>query len=526
MQLNPTMEKFYLSIIDYAGMKVENGIFVNKNEKIGELTIDGRHLTLPYFDNLKNPENRLIFHPLNESYTSPETTVFNLFKRRLVLELNLRLSALMVSLVGVAGDVSLQQRIKSSKLIELVSSIGSVEIALVEGLLAATTASKKVNGEAFLFDIFLKKNGEINDTPYAAIGKVNFLMFTEIQRALKDGDYKLFGKKLTKKELLPMDNLFRVVFPAIEDPSSYTEGTDNKVFRYLNILLKTSYQIGSRINEIVAMLEELNEPALNLEEIRCNLDWAGYLEELYGMAAEIRIIPSQTDMIVEANKMKLDESKASAAAPASAPSFDPSRAQQPVQQVQQTMQQPQQVQQPQMMQQPQQPQAPLSPEDIIRGSMGQPGMMPGMMPMMQPGMMMPGMMPGMIPGQPMMQPQIQTPQWVLQEQMKAAGQMPQQQMPMMQPGMMQTVAPGMQMPMQMMPQQMQPQMMPQQVMQQQPQIINTPQGPMIMTPQGMVPAQMMGQPMMQPGMMMQQQPVQQGLAVNPHFMQRSAAPFN
>lgn len=507
MQLHPTMEKFYLAILDYAGMKVENGIFVNKNDKIGDMTIDGRHLAMPYFDNLKNPENRLIFHPLNENYTSPETTVFNLFKKRLVLELNLRLSALMVSLVGVAGDVSLQQRIKSSKLIQMVSAIGEVDLSLVEGFLSMTTASKKVNTEAFLFDIFLKKNGEINDTPYAAIGKVNFLLFNEINRAVKDGDYKVYGKKFNKKDLLPLDNLFRVIFPTIEDPNSYVEGTDNKIFRYLNILLKTSYQIASRMNEIVAMLEELNEPALNLDEIRSNLDWVDNLEELYGMATEIRLIPNQTDLSVEASKMKLDESKASAAAPTTntsggAPAFDPSRAAPaPAQATAVTMPaapMPAQVMQPQMQAQPQQP---LSPEDIIRSSMG------GGMPMPMAGVM-PGMMPGMMmPGQPMMQPQIQTPQWVLQEQMRT-GQVPQQQtmMPVMQP-MMQPM--------------MQPQVM-QQPMQQQ--IIQTPQGPMIMTPQGMVPAQMMGQPMMGQPMM---QPVQpQGLAINPHFMQRSSAPFN
>ena len=495
-QLHPTMDKFYLSILDYAGMKVENGIFVNKNEKIGEMTIDGRHLGMPYFDNMKNPNNRLLFHPLNENYPVPETAVFNLYKKRLVLELNLRLSSLLVSLIGVAGDVTLQQRIKSSKLIQMVSSIGEVELPLVEGFLDMVKASKKANTEAFLFDIFLKKNGEINDTPYAAIGKLNFLMFNEINRSLKEGDYKVFGAKVTKKNLIPLDNLFRVVFPTIDDPNSYSEGTDNKVFRYLNILLKTSYQISARMNEIADMLEELNEPALNLEEIRSNMDWVGCLEELYGMASEIRLIPNQTDLSVEAAKMKLDESKASAATPAStttgsAPAFDPSRAAPTAAVAMPAAPQPQQ----QMM--PTAPQQPLSPEDIIRGQVaGGMGMAPGMM--------MGGMMPMMAPG--MMQPQVHVPQWVLQDQINN-GQAPQQMMPMqMQP--MQMVA------------------QPMQVMQPaQPQIIQTPQGPMIMTPQGMVPAQLMagGGMMTGTGMMA---PAQQGLAVNPLFMNRTVAPFS
>ena len=510
MQLHPTMDRFYLSIIDFAGMKVENNVFVNKDERIGPMTIDGRHLAMPYFDILKNPDNRLIFHPLNENYTQPETTQFNLFKKRLVLELNLRLSALLTSLIGVAGDVTLQQRIKSSKLIGLVSNIGEVEMPLVESLLAASTASKKVNNEAFLFDIFLKKNGEINDTPYAAIGKINFTMFNEINRSLAEDEktYKVFGKTLSKKHLMMLDNVFRVVFPGIDNPLNFTEGTDNKVFRYLNILLKTSYQIAHRMNEIADMLDELNEPQLKLEEIRSNLDWKNELEELYGMSGEIRLIPNQTDLGLESSKMKLDESKAAHAHPASAPApvqhapvaapaFDPSRAapQQAAPMMQAPVQQVQQVQAP-------------SPEDIIRGTMGGGGMA-GMM----PGMAAPGVMPGMmIPS--VMQPQMQVPSWILQEQMRTGQvQTPQMQMPQMQMPMMQ--APQMQMQM--------PQMMPgMQMMQpQQQQIVHTPQGPMIVTPQGMVPAQLMGQ-----NGMMQEQPMQQGLAINPHFMGRTAAPFN
>jgi len=494
MQLNPTMEKFYLSILDYAGMKLENNAFENKSEKLGPITIDDRKLTLPYFDNLKNPENKIIFHPLNENYTSPETTVFNLFKRRLVLELNLRLSSLIVSLISVASDVQLQQKIKSSKLIELVSGIGEVDLGLIDTFLDASKASRKVNDEGFLLDVFLKKNGEINDTPYAAIGKVNFVFFNEITRALSEkGDYRIFGYKATKKALLAFDNIFRTIFPSIDSPETFMEGTDNKVFRYLNILLRTSYQISHRINEVVGLLQELNEPTLNLDEIKSNLEWVECLEDLYSMSSEIRLIPNQLDLSVESNKLKLDESKASAAAPATAqtqaPQFDPSRAQ--------AASQPQaQPAYPQAAQAPRQ----LTPEEIIRGSIGPVVAQP----MMQPGMMQPGMM---MAGQPMQQTSF-TPSWVLQEQMRT-GQVPQQQM--------------------------QPVMQPMQPMQPMMQTVMTPQGVMMVPQQQMQPVmQSMGQPMMQQVMTpqgpmlvpVQQQPQETSLQINPHFIQqRSAAPW-
>ena len=52
-QLNPVMDKFYLSMLSYAGLSFDDNIIKNTNDQLGDITIDGKHLTLPYFDNLK-----------------------------------------------------------------------------------------------------------------------------------------------------------------------------------------------------------------------------------------------------------------------------------------------------------------------------------------------------------------------------------------------------------------------------------------------------------------------------------------
>lgn len=413
MQLNPIMDKFYNSILDFSGLVLSDNIIKNKSDKMGDITIDDKFLTLPYFSNLKNPEGRMIFHLLNENYTNPETTIFDFYKKRLTLELNLKLSYIIVNLISVASDVQIQQRIKSSKLINLISNIGEVDHILIENFLNLIKASKKSNSEAFIFDIFLKKNGEINDTPYAAIGKINFILANEISKSLEDKEreYKVYNYKLRKKDLLALNNIFNIIFPDFNDKGKYSEGTDNKIFRYLNILLKTSYMIADRVNEISDLLEEVKEPSLNLEECRSNLEWIGQLEELYTMSNEIRLIPNQTDISSESHRLKLDETKASIEQPIeNRQEFIPANvsAAHPV-----VAQQPQPM--PQPMQQPKQ----LSPEDIIKGNVN-PGMMPmqpgmGMMPM-GPGMGMMPMGPGMMPM--VQQPTTFTPSWVMQETMK------------------------------------------------------------------------------------------------------------
>ena len=490
--LNPVIEQFYLGILNYAGMEVRDGVIVNKNEKLGDLKINEKHLALPYLENLKNPDNRLIFHPLNENFTSPETSVFNLYKKRLTLELNLRLSSLIVSLISLASDVQLQQKVKKGELLSLVASLGEVDITTVEHFLAAMKASRKVNDEGFLFDLYLRKGGELNGQPYSAIGKVNFQMYTEIVRSLDTpGEYKVFGAKVRKKDLLTLHAIFNAVFPSIESPDAYSEGTETKGFRYLTVLLKTGYMISSRLNEIASMLKDLKEPSLAVEEIESDDSWTTELEKLFGMLQEIRLIPNQTDVVSEVRHMKLDESKGKETPVAQVqavtqPQFDPARAQQ----------QTQPVQQPQMMQQPMQPavQAPPSAEDIIRGSMGYSAMPQPMMPqMMQPGMVM----------QPQMMQQPPMPMWMQQEIMRNNQQQMQQgvMVPHQQPQPTQ---------MQQMP--MQPQMM------MQPQMQQMPMQPQMMMQPGM---------MVQPGMMMQQQmpPQQSGLQINPLFLQSSGAPW-
>ena len=503
MQLNPVMEEFYLSILKYAGLKYENDKVENINPKFGDFTVADKPIALPYFDTLKNPNGKLIFHPLNENYTMPETSLFNLYRERLLVELNLRLSSLVVSLIAVASDIQLQQRVKSQELLELISSIGEADISMSEAFLHMVKASKKARNTGFIFDVFLKKNGEVNGTPYGAIGKVNFVLYNEIVKSIEDKtmEYKVFGTKVRKKDLLVIKNIFNTIFPEIDTPEKYTEGTDNKIFRYLNILLKVTYPISRRMNSIANMLEELKDASLHVEDIQSDLVWANTLEKLYSMATEIRLIPNQTNTSVEGARLHVDESKAKQSPPqtqqiqtpqptvnTNPPMFNPNS----VPSVQQ-QQQPQQLQQPVQVQQPQQqPPRQLTAEEIIRGNL-----MGGIQPQQPMTPMQYPMMTGQIPMQ-----QQPMPTWMQMELMKS-GQMPTQQQP--------------QVPMNLV--QQQPAMMGQMPIQQ-------PMYPQQMQMMGQMPIQ---QPMYpQQIQMMGQMPMQQqgGLEVNPMFLSgNSASPF-
>lgn len=448
--MHPTLEKFYLSVLGYAGLELRDGVMVNVSDKIGDMKIDGKFLTLPYHDNLRKPEGRHIFHPLNESYTVPETSFLAMYKKRLVLELNMKLSALMISLLNVCADIQLQQKTKSPKLVSIISAIGETDMTTVENFVSMVKHSQKVNEEAFLFDIFVKKNGQISDVPFSAIGKVNFVLYTELHRSLEDkaDGYKVFGGKMRKKDLHSVINVFDALFnlpDATED--TYTVGTDHKPFRYFNAIMLTSYQVANRVNEVAKLLASLKEPLLGADDMLSDLGWTEVIEDVYGLTDEIRMIPNQSNSAVETGKLKVREPKqveSNTQVPVPSMTRQPPQAQQP------SFTPPSAQQQaPQTQHLNTQSQAPLTAEDIIRGAVNQ------QQQMMRQYQMSPQQ--ALMAQQPQMyqQPMMQQQQPMYPQQMQQPMMMPQQPQMYQQPMMMQQQQP-------LYPQQMQqPMMMPQ-----------------------------------------------------------------
>ena len=467
MRLNTTIENFYISILEYANLKLDdNEIIVHRYSDIIDFTPNGRAVTLPYLDKLKDPKGKSFFHLLNENYTDPETSMFELYREHLSLAINSKLGSLISSVIAIASDSKLQARISDPNLEELIANVGEADLNTLDNFLKMVRLSIEENGSTSqLVDIYIKKNGKYKEKNYSAIGKINFKLYKDLKECVETSTWKLYNRDFRKKDILFVYNTFKNIFPNIEDQDTYTEATVNNVFRYLNVLLKTSYLITSVMNDVLESMSSVKHESVVIEEAYSNHDWTNLLSDLYTMSAEIRTIPNQTDISEEAmytpTRLNVDESAAATQQPAPQPQPVPQQQyQQPSQgfnpAVQQQVQQQQQYQQPQVQQEPPKP---LSVDDIIRSG-GQPGqVMPHFQPQMQP-----------MYQQPMMQPQIpQAPSWAIQQHQANQAQLYQQQYPQQQqyppqgmvpPGMPQQYPPGMMPPG--MPQQYPPGMVPQQ----------------------------------------------------------------
>lgn len=382
MELHPKLNSFYTSVLAYAGLRMDQDVIVNTDEKLKGFTLDDKPLSLPYHSVLKNPAGKHIFHPLNENYANAETALFNLYRDKLTYEINLRLSSLILAIIQVASDVQLQQRAKSSKLIELIAAVQETDASSSESFVRVVKASQVKMKESFLVNFHLKKNATIDGTPYTAIGKVNFHLYRECLRALEEKDeYRVYGCKIRKKDLMSFIDIFQAIFKDIDNTEHFTIGTDHKPFRMFNALLLVTHQIASVINETAALLEEVNEASLSLETCVSDLGWGSDLEDVYSLTNEIRMIPNQTNLEVQSHQLKLKEPKqieqltTTGPIPAPAPLVQPAT---PAPALPAYV--PPWVQTPtappgyQQQMQPA-PQAAPSPEDIIRNAATQRGMM-------------------------------------------------------------------------------------------------------------------------------------------------------
>lgn len=304
----------------YAGLKFDENLnyFVPVNSINVEFKINDQYVTLPTYENLKNPGSLKIMHPLNENYIKPESSFFIEYKKRLTAELNQKLSVLIVSLISISFDPEKQLKVKNNRVIKILSNLKETDGKTVESFIQVAKKAMQLDDEGYIFDIFLTKNAKIKSSAqnkHAAIGMIVFNMYKELKRA-QEQDEMPYNAKIRKKDLHNLKNILESIFPNIDNEENYQEYTDNQVFRYLNILLKTSYIVASIIGEISkAIIEDKVAEDHDFSELQVNLNWAKMLPEIYELTKDIRNIPNQDDVlndtapVVQTHRLNVDESQ-------------------------------------------------------------------------------------------------------------------------------------------------------------------------------------------------------------------------
>jgi hypothetical protein len=339
-------------------------------------------------------------------------------------------------IINIASDPKQLSLVKNKNLIELFSSLNEVDTKLIEDFTRIIKRAMAEHEDGFVVDFVLSKNANSKFKYASAVGFVKFNLYQDIVQALESREYKLYKQPVRKRDLENLKAIHEHIFHGnlLED---YHEETENKRFRYLTILLKTSYLVASVVNKYIGLInsdlklkgEDRIEPL--------NTDWVDIIQQVYELDKEIRLIPNQDEFtegkphnneeVIRPSRLKLDEEDLK-----NVQINTPVQQQQvntPIQPVQQPIYTPTQpIAQPQLQQPMAQPapvqQQPLDPLQVLKQASMQPqGMYQQPMPIQQP-------MP-----MPAYQQQAPVPLWMQREIMSANAPQPgmMNQMPMQQP---------------------------------------------------------------------------------------------
>ena len=413
----------YKTVLAYAGMEADtNGLITNVIlGNRSPAVIEEKRLVLPLSVQLKNfiPDEKVIFHPLSENILRGESLVLSYYKKALNVKINTVIGILGSSLLSIVSSPKIHQEL-SPEQTELLYAVKDCDAKTCSNFVEIMVSITKSRTDRCFSNIYLKRGGTYKNEKYSRVGIVNFPFYQDLIADKVD--------KLRVKDKATFTQLFEFMFPEISIPEGYNYGTHNQTAPYFECLMQTSANLTSRLNDLINIYGKYIDRA---EELKFDSDWLEYFSSIDKLLPDIRRVPVQygNDGTLSITDVKEE--------PQVQPTYLPPPVLQQPQQVQTSLpvqQQPQYNQQQQYPVANQQPVRPgiektsdgklkfssiaNDPSLMYAGNMAPPMGMPpmGMMPMQQgmmPGYPMPPQMQG-YPQQQMMPPQMQQGPMVIQ----------------------------------------------------------------------------------------------------------------
>lgn len=357
----------YERILNYVGVVVEkNGATSISIAGRSEPTmLNGKRLMMPTRDVLQSTDKDIvIFHPFQEYVNRGESDVVRKMRRILNVRLNLAVTAVMDGLLRLLESPADHKKLDHQQRELLIAvTAGKLKNVNGESVLRAKLATMIAKEfptvpDSLCCNIFMKKSGTFQGVKHQRVGIVSFGFYEALER---------HASSFNKEQYATLEQLFEFIFPDSKEPSAeaWNGFSDSAECPWLDCLLKTSYNLVSRLRELTNLYSEfMTSPETGdiPSELIFDVSWLDEIDNLKAYKQEILLIPSQAgnegtvETAAPANQTLAAAATAAANAPirAAVPNTQPAQqtVQQPVQQFQQPMMQPQMMQQP-MQQQPQ-----------------------------------------------------------------------------------------------------------------------------------------------------------------------------
>lgn len=290
--------ELYEHILAYAGVKVNKDgstdiCIAGRSEPA---MINGNRLMMPTKEVLHSSDKDIvIFHPFQEYVNRGESDVVRKLRRILNVRLNLAVTAVMDGLLRLLESPADHKHLNHQQR-EILTAVTAGKLKNVNGesvlrakLASMITREFPEKPDSLCVNLFMKKSGTFNGVKHQRVGVVSFGFYEALERN---------ATHFNKEQLLTLKQLFEFMFPDSEDASTeaWNGFSDSAECPWLDCLLKTSYNVVSRLREIANLYADfMTSPETGdiPDEIVFDVEWLDEVDNLKAYKQEILLIPSQ-----------------------------------------------------------------------------------------------------------------------------------------------------------------------------------------------------------------------------------------
>lgn len=280
--------ELYSSILKYSGVSIseDGSTQIDFLGKTLENEAEGKRIFMPYPKVLKqsDPTKTMIFHPFREYVNRGESAIVRKLRKLISVRLNVAVIALVDRFINLLNSPALHKEFSPQQR-ELIKAITSTDLDPAK-FLSASWKLFEEKPDSFAISLYLKKNGSLRGKKYNRVGVVSFTFYDSIK-----------ATSLSEKQKKALYQLFNFIFPgSLDDQESYNEGTESTQCPWLDALLRSSYNVVSRIQELTSLYKPyIKDPETDdiPEELVFDVQWVDEMDRLNQYASEIAMIPSQ-----------------------------------------------------------------------------------------------------------------------------------------------------------------------------------------------------------------------------------------
>ncbi len=291
--MSQKLNDIYRSILKFAGMEADSQGYISVvlESRRKPAILDGKQLVLPTDEHLRNhkPEEHVIFHLLTESPLRGESEVFAKLKSVINVRLNYTIGVIASNLLNLVASPEFHKKLNPDQQ-ELLTFIADADEKSQSTFTSIMMSGIKEDAERTFSNIYIKRGGTFNGKRFSRVGVVTFPFYEKLIEGKFD--------KIRVKDKETFKQLFEFMFPNINEPEEYNYGSSSQVAPYMDSLMITASNIASRLNDLLVMYKDFIEDA---ESIMFDSEWTDAFQNLDSLASEIRKVPVQfgNDGVIE-----------------------------------------------------------------------------------------------------------------------------------------------------------------------------------------------------------------------------------